>query len=1013
MKWLVLLFISSTYAQVDYSHLQWGHENQGNVIRLRRNFHQIDDVKSKKGFDTKLNQFLETRFPQKKDVVVAVIDSGVSFQHPDLQKNIYRNQKECDQDGNPLFLVNEDRDKNGYPGDCLGWNFASLNDKEIRELLATPKLQNLSEDRKKSLSDELKQARRLPFDLDGHGTHIAGILAARRDNNTGLKGISDHIKILPIKVYDNPNALTGRFVNIVSGQVIQRKPLATVVTQALEYAIRMKVDVINMSIGWNKISMSSRLEKTIQDALKRNIAIVTSSDNSGSNDSTFPCRLMNVICVGSTDPYGNLSKMSNYGHNVDILAPGDKILSLYPQSLDPLDFTIAGYEYLSGTSQATAYISGAIAFMKSIDSRLNLADIKRILFNATNPVPNDKEVTASLVGMIDYSKLINQNNPQVVFPNFKRIQNFKYDQKTKEVTGKIAIENLSRKTVNKKIKVESLTKAYSLKIQKNFSLRALGIIDIPLKFSVGDQSKAPDRIKIKVSFDDKKYIVEYPILYDLNLDLLTKKRISPQDSALIRESAESKLRPILNFQEGEEEYYTVTIKAGVGLELTIFQENQSTLKSKKKILLEKSNKITSLMKLDLNADGEKDYLVFSIHRIVNKEQPEKSETYWQYSYYDKNLNPLYGERSQFRYVPVRSTFPNEYNTNFEDLLFTLPRNPKDISFVTQEVEGIGKIAFPVFYSGFSFVPIHQQSKDAFSRLGTEAEDQIFYLKLEEKDGKDFLITYSLLDEEFIKRVMGRSYKLKQFRVIGPLKDDSSCKRGTCAKFLVLSGDSYYKTVNLVTITNNFEYTVEKVEGEVWDLGKFAKREVFANQDSSYSRHDYVQITNQDSLTQYKYKNGKINLLETQIDKYSTYYPLASFDSEEAELDIYFQDFNLSLFDKVNNQWTTHPWKFYSFIPVNNQAMLYESTYFQFEGVLKPAILWNGQSLTEDSYQLAVFDGNKIFRPLSHAFKVPRGCQRLSNRLNKSIKSFEIPFVCGKRGSKNLTLFTLPLKNTLK
>ncbi len=1009
MKWLALtLLISSSFAQVDYSGLQWAHENRGEIIRLRRNFHQIDNKKSKAGFDTKLNEFANAQYRNKKDVVVAVIDSGVSFQHPDIQKNIYRNMKECDKDGNPLFLVNEDKDRNGYPGDCVGWNFASLNDREIRELLDSPRFQNFSDAQKDSLRDELMQARRLPYDIDGHGTHISGILAAERNNDTGLRGISDNIKILPIKVYDNPNVLSGRFINIVSGPITQQKPLATVITQGIEYAIRMNVDVINMSIGWNKITMSAQLERAINDALRRNIAIVTSSDNGGSNDSTFPCRLMNVICVGSTTPYGEISSMSNYGHNVDILAPGDKILSLYPMSLDPLDFSVKGYEYLSGTSQATAFISGAIALMKSIDSSMNLADIKRTLFNATTPVPHNKEVTPSLSGMIDYSKLVAQKDLQVVFPNFKRVQNFRYDTNSNSIQGVIALENLSRTDVKKKVKLKSLTPEYKLNIEKSMSLRALGIIDLPFEVKDINFSEAPDTIKLELSFDDKNYIVEYPLLYELDLNKVSKKSITEADSLLIRESAESKLRPILNFGEGNEEYYVVTIEPEVGLGITLFEESKDSLKSSHSLLLEKSNKISSVMKLDLNADGVKDYLIFSIHRIVNTQNPEQSETYWQYSYYDKNFKPLFGKRSQFRFVPTRATFPNEYQKSFEDLLFTLPRNPKDISFVTQEVEGLGKIALPVFYSAFSFVPVHQQQNSAFARLTTEPEDQMFYLKIEQKDGKDYLITYSLLDKDFTKELTGRNYKLTGMKVIGPLKDSSDCKRGTCTRFLVLSGDSYYKNVNLVTVSNNFETTIEKVEGEVWDLGKYSKREILTKDQGSFSRHDYVQVTHQDSLTQYSFANKKMNSVQTNIDQYSTYYPIASFESDDQALDLYFENFSLSMFDKLNNQWTTVPWKLYSFLDYSNQAILYESTFYKTNTGLKPAILWNAQALTEDSYRLAVFDNGEVFRPLSHAFRIPNGCQRLSNRLDTESNVFEIPLVCGQSGTKKLNFFTLPI-----
>lgn len=247
----------------------------------------------------------------KREVLVAVIDTGVDKRHPDLQKNIWSNPGETglDKFGRDKRTNGIDDDKNGFIDDVHGWNFAD-NNNNIR-------------------------------DEHGHGTHIAGIIAAERDNGIGIQGMVNNVKILPIKFYSD---------KLDSYQNIQNT------AKAIRYAVDMGAKVINYSAGG--ASHSNEEENAIEYAKKHNVVFVAAAGNYGENTdklSYFPANynLSNILSVGAFGKDNKILKLSNYGKDsVDVLAPGEDIYST----------TVGGgYGYLSGTSQATAFASGLTA----------------------------------------------------------------------------------------------------------------------------------------------------------------------------------------------------------------------------------------------------------------------------------------------------------------------------------------------------------------------------------------------------------------------------------------------------------------------------------------------------------------------------------------------------------------------------------------------------------------------------------------------------------------------------
>ncbi|MFS2173877.1 S8 family peptidase [Priestia megaterium] len=167
-----------------------------------------------------------------------------------------------------------------------------------------------------------------PSDGNGHGTHMAGIVAAATNNSLGIAGMDPLASILPVRTLDN--AGNGTLTNIAN---------------AIVYAADQGAQVINLSLG--ALQGAVTLENAINYAWNKGAFIVAAAGNDGANIITYPAFYDNVIAVASTDQNDQKSSFSNYGTWVEVAAPGTNILSTYIGSY---------YAYLSGTSMACPHV---------------------------------------------------------------------------------------------------------------------------------------------------------------------------------------------------------------------------------------------------------------------------------------------------------------------------------------------------------------------------------------------------------------------------------------------------------------------------------------------------------------------------------------------------------------------------------------------------------------------------------------------------------------------------------
>ncbi len=343
----------------DYAAYQWAFKNDGQVQKIERkldiktvdpivktdengvdtislpplgpsNF-KASTIDAVKGIDINLQPAWELydQIENKRPVIVAIIDTGIDVNHPDLKDAIWVNEDEIPGDG-------IDNDGNGFIDDVNGWNFIDNNNQ-----LYTGK-------------------------EDNHGTHAAGTIAASR-NNGGSVGITDnqYVKIMSIK------ALGGE----------EGKGSPESVIAAIRYAEANGAQICNLSFG------SENYTEEFRAAIQNSKMLFVVAAGNGNEDEigynidknpVYPASLPydNIITVANLIFNGKLDRSSNYGPvSVDIAAPGTFILSTIPDK---------SFAFMSGTSMAAPMVTGAAAMLYSARPELSLQDVKNILITSAH-----------------------------------------------------------------------------------------------------------------------------------------------------------------------------------------------------------------------------------------------------------------------------------------------------------------------------------------------------------------------------------------------------------------------------------------------------------------------------------------------------------------------------------------------------------------------------------------------------------------------------------------------------
>lgn len=287
-----------------------------------------------------------------RTIKIAVIDTGVDYNHEDLKNNMWVNTLEAN------GKEGVDDDQNGFVDDIYGYDFSNKDGD--------------------------------PMDGNGHGTHCAGTIGAEHNNALGVAGVMGDVSIMAIKFLSD--AGSGSTADAI---------------ESINYASKMNVDI--MSNSWGGGGHSKALEEAIKDANDKGIFFIAAAGNSGENNNNTPhypssYEVENVISVAAHNFSDDLAEFSCYGSkSVHVAAPGKNILSTTPNNQ---------YAVYSGTSMATPHVAGVVGLYLAHNGQSEVLATKKMLMDSA--VYNDNYGRKIISGgRVDaYHFLMNQKMPR-------------------------------------------------------------------------------------------------------------------------------------------------------------------------------------------------------------------------------------------------------------------------------------------------------------------------------------------------------------------------------------------------------------------------------------------------------------------------------------------------------------------------------------------------------------------------------------------------------------------------
>ncbi len=319
----------------------WGLKNTGQTDK--------DGQVGLVGSDINVSPLWDNGITGSRDIVVAVIDTGIDVNHPDLKSNIWVNAGEIP--GNGI-----DDDGNGFIDDVHGWNFASkTND---------------------------------PNDDHSHGSHCAGTIGGSGNDGVGIVGVNWQVSMMALKFLQKNGSGT-----------------LEAAVESINYARQNGAHIISAS--WSGGGFSQTLFDAIAATRDAGILFVAAAGNDRSNTDMRPAypasfQIENIIAVAATDNRDGLASFSNYGaRTVHVAAPGKNILSCFKEG---------GYGIYSGTSMAAPHVSGIAALLLSANRAMTFGELKTRLIQTSDPVRLLRS-KVSAKGRVDAENAFNNHVP--------------------------------------------------------------------------------------------------------------------------------------------------------------------------------------------------------------------------------------------------------------------------------------------------------------------------------------------------------------------------------------------------------------------------------------------------------------------------------------------------------------------------------------------------------------------------------------------------------------------------
>jgi len=912
---------------------QWGLLNLGQNYFKEKNDIQNQKIIGVDGFDVGVVDELVKISNNGEKIIVAVLDSGVDLDHPELEDHLWKNKAECNKD------PNIDHDGNKLKGDCHGWNFT--------EAIDSPLAKN-------------------PQDLDGHGTHVSGIIAAEK-NEKGIVGVAENVLIMPIKVLKDTDSQT----EISSSEAFAR---------GIIYAVDNGARIINMSLGWPRSLETKYLRDAVTYALDQGVIIVAAAGNNNSTEPLFPCSYEGVICVASSSLDGKFSGFSNYGGHVDLVAPGEGILSLHPTNFEPELFSAPGFEIRSGTSQSAPFVSGLIARVLSTQSDLRIDDFFARAYLSTSLISSQKFING---GLAHFSRLSSQVNEPVLVPVFKRVRQilFKHHQ------GKILIPIRNYGITSAPSKV--LLKFNDPRLVVKDSLREIPPLNkgegVELEFELELQDGDVDQnlqMEVEIFQENKKTSFKniIPGLSDLrahedliNLDVKFQDKILPLGGVRNGELVSFlNTLEVLGENKKHELYLRRTLKDSPtrDLEITLFRRDESLRELKKKILVPFALNIVNFYKVDLNFDGIMDYFL----QVLCEKEDKK---FFKFIYFNADLSPLW------RNYPAFDLYLDLYLSSMNDL-----------SFVKVKDNELGWIRVPAFVTDGQ-LPQIDQNLTVWEKPSKDKKKRFYFLERHQTQFRVRTPTHAKWEKDLKEKT---SFSWKDSVEIESLLPTSieDFKKGQIRLLLSVGVTSKRKWFKIIFATKEIEsgailgpliLQTEEVKPliSLQDNKVESQGEVFFN---IYDRERSKLIFSKDlsSVQEKKIELTKpYDIMVAHLGSFYNEKDFVSFLQTKEEL------IWLQIGEEV--QQFERPLTRYSFLSQKNLSEMYLPITVKRAEKLQPALYVDMTSITGNRLAILDVKNKQLSSRINKSYSLPSSCKTLNPYFNSELNQHELVFVC--------------------
>lgn len=834
-------------------------------------------------------------------------------------------------------------------------------------------------------------------DDNGHGTHVAGIIAANADGG-GVRGVTPkNVKILPLKVLSDQ--INGFVFTRERGGRKQNILITDIIADAINYAAEANVDVINMSLGWPKSINTPRVEEALDNAAAKGIVLVAAAGNNNKNVPLWPCSHAAVICVGSMNNQGDISEFSNHGGKVDLITSGEWIVSLNPRELESRTLRIQGQEVKNGSSQAAPFVSAAAALLKLKYPNITSDQIKATLYNSADKVETIKDAMTSRFvryGRLNIAEALRMGPSSLFNVNVKALSSVTSD-KAGNYSFSLPLERLGNITGDIDVQIQGLTGATITK--KSDSIRISGKIsdvssdsekDILIIARSGTKTlKTPMTLSFATSLEDSELLVS--TITDYPASKLLKINGSRKAHAMGIVSEEDII------ENDFISYTTATDKENEKVNVFIFSTNSDEPQvDTQHFELNNHSQFLAVFKKDINLDGQVDFMFYGL---------SADRKNLLLTFYKKDGSPLFNDKSVWIF-PI---------TGFTGLPL-IEKELSDFSWIKTDTF-LGEINVPYFKRAWT-MPEEDNGQDLLD-FETGRNDHYFYLLPKISEGNVVVtprvydsvkLASKLVDQIYLQA--GEGIQIEN--IIPQTKAESLAGR---VRHMVSVGEDFYRRYYILTANKVGEFTLkEHVNQDPFQIqNMFLKSFEYSNLDISKNTFQLA-LLNRSSARLGEFSEDKVGdswKLETSGWSNPFFQVIGAFQGDNKKTLFFESRYHVYVYEKLANSELS-----VSKLPINRDSSF---PGVEFSETLKPALIKIGSEnkagiavdstlIYGDRLYSMLKDGDNFTRPISLSVNVPENCIPLKTRfLKKSLKQSAYTLLCEEEnGSASLKFFPLSL-----